>query len=274
MSIQGHRIRVAQLEIYAEEQGEGSPALVFIHYWGGSRRTWSAVIARLSDRFRCIAMDLRGWGRSDRHAEDYSLFAQADDVEGVIKALNLKDFVLVGHSMGGKIAQILAGRRPAGLRAVVLVAPAPPTPLLVPDAQKRSMLASYTTPEGIGEALGRKVINHRPLTIEQRLLVTEDSLGGTEAAKTSWISQGMVLDITKQTASITVPICVIVGSADQVEKEAALREALLPLVPHAKFKVIEEVGHLSPLEGPDEVAEAISDFLVDQQRSDNEKGRM
>ena len=260
MSGRGHSIRVGQLEIYAEEQGEGAPALVFIHYWGGSRRTWSEVIARLSKRFRCVAMDLRGWGKSDRHADDYSLFAQADDVEGVIEALRMKEFVVVGHSMGGKIAQVLAGRRPDGLRAVVLVAPAPPTPLHAPDAQKRSMLASYTTPEGIADAL--KVINHRPLTIAQRLQVTEDSVGGAEAAKVAWVSQGMALDISKQTASITAPVCVIVGSADQVEKEAALREALLPLVPHARFETVEGVGHLSPLEAPDEVAGAISDFLA------------
>jgi pimeloyl-ACP methyl ester carboxylesterase len=260
MSIQAHNIRVGQLEIYAEEEGEGSPALVLIHYWGGSRRTWSQVIAPLSKRFRCIAVDLRGWGESDRHADDYSLFAQADDVEGVIAALNVKDFVLVGHSMGGKIAQILAGRRPDHLRAVVLVAPAPPTPLHAPDAQKRSMLESYTTPEGLGEAL--KIISHRPLTIAQRLQVTEDSLGGAEAAKLAWVSQGMALDISKQTASIAVPVCVVVGSADQVEKEAALREALLPLVPHAKFETIDGVGHLSPLEGPAELAQAISDFVT------------
>jgi pimeloyl-ACP methyl ester carboxylesterase len=265
MSSKGHSIRVANLQIYAEEAGEGSPALVLLHYWGGSRRTWSEVIARLSSRFRCIAVDLRGWGRSDRQTEDYSLFAQADDVAGVIESLKVKDFVLVGHSMGGKIAQILAGRRPAGLRAVVLVAPAPPTPLRVPDAQKQAMLASYTTPEGIGDAL--KVISHRPLTISQRLQVTEDSLGGAEPAKVAWVSEGMVLDVSKQTASINVPVCVIAGSADQVEKEAALREAILPLVPRAKFKTIEGVGHLSPLEGPDEVAQQISDFLADVARS-------
>ena len=260
MTSRGHSIRVGQLEIYAEEEGEGAPALVFIHYWGGSRRTWSEVIARLSNRFRCVAMDLRGWGKSDRHAEDYSLFAQADDVEGVIAALNVKDFVLVGHSMGGKIAQILAGRRPDGLRAVVLVAPAPPTPLLAPDERKRYMLDSYATPEGIEDAL--KVINHRPLTSAQRVQVTEDSVGGAEAAKVAWVSQGMVLDISEQAAAITVPVCVIVGSEDQAENEAALREAILPLVPRAQFETIEGVGHLSPLEGPDEVAEAISDFLA------------
>src|SRR5271156_4877649 len=178
MSVQGHNIRVGKVEIYAEEQGMGGPTLVFLHYWGGSRRTWSEVIGRLSDRFRCVAVDLRGWGKSDHHAEDYSLSSQADDVEGVINALNLKDFILVGHSMGGKIAQILADRRPDGLRAVVLVAPAPPTPLLAPNERKRYMLDSYTTPEGIEDAL--KVINHRPLTSAQRAQVTEDSVGGAE----------------------------------------------------------------------------------------------
>jgi pimeloyl-ACP methyl ester carboxylesterase len=261
MTTRGHKIRIGQVEIYAEEMGEGSPALLFLHYWGGSRRTWSGVMERLSDRFRCIAIDLRGWGKSDHRAKDYSLIAQADDVEAVIEELNLMDFVLVGHSMGGKIAQILAARRPVGLQAVVLVAPAPPTPLRVPDAQKESMLKSYSTLEGIGDAL--KVINHRPLTIAQRLQVTEDSLGGAEAAKVAWVAQGMGLDISEQAAAITVPVCVIVGSEDQVEKETALREALLPLVPHAKFEIIEGVGHLSPLEGSREVAEAISDFLVD-----------
>jgi pimeloyl-ACP methyl ester carboxylesterase/predicted SnoaL-like aldol condensation-catalyzing enzyme len=266
----GHKLRVGQVEIYAEEKGEGGPALVFLHYWGGSRRTWSQVIEPLSKRFRCIAIDLRGWGKSDHHAKNYNLLSQADDVEGVIEELNLMDFVLVGHSMGGKIAQVLAGRRLNGLRGVVLVAPAPPTPLHVPDTQKQTMLASYTMPEGIADAL--KVISHRPLTLAQRLQVTEDSLGGAEGAKTTWVSQSMPLDISKQTASINVPVCVIVGSADQIEKEDALREAILPLVPTARFKTIEGVGHLTPLEGPNEVVNAISDFLAEEKLSGNGKG--
>jgi pimeloyl-ACP methyl ester carboxylesterase len=265
-----HKFRVGQSEIYAEEKGKGDLSLVFLHYWGGSRRTWSEVIAPLSERFRCIAVDLRGWGKSDHHADDYSLFAQANDVEGLIEELNLTDFMLVGHSMGGKIAQILAGRQLHGLRGVVLVAPAPPTPLHPPDSQKQAMMESYTTPEGIVDAL--KIVSVRPLTLPQRLQVTEDSLGGALGAKESWVSQGMALDISKEAASIRVPMCVVVGSADPIEKEAALREAILPLVPTARFKTIEGVGHLTPLEGPDEVVNAISDFLAEEKLSDNGKG--
>jgi pimeloyl-ACP methyl ester carboxylesterase len=215
-------------------------------------------------------VDLRGWGKSDHHADDYSIFAQANDVEGLVEELNLTDFVLIGHSMGGKIAQILAGRQLHGLRGVVLVAPAPPTPLRPPDAQKQAMMESYTTPEGIVDAL--KIVSVRPLTLTQRLQVTEDSLGGALAAKESWVSQGMALDISKEAASIRLPMCVIVGSADPIEKEDALREAILPLVPTARFKTIEGVGHLTPLEGPNEVVNAISDFLAEEKLSDNGKG--
>jgi pimeloyl-ACP methyl ester carboxylesterase len=245
MSTQIHRIRVGQSEVYAEEQGEGTPTLVFLHYWGGSRRTWSGVIAQLSNRYRCIAVDLRGWGKSDRHIDDYSLFAQAADVEGAIEALKLEDYVLVGHSMGGKIAQMLAARRPDGLRSVVLIAPAPPTPLNAPEEQKRTMINSYTTLEGIVEAL--KVVSHRPLALAQRLQVTEDSLGGALGAKITWVSQGMDLDISKQVASINVPMSVIAGSEDQVEKEAALRNAFLPLVPHASSRPLRGLDTFRPL---------------------------
>jgi len=68
--------------------------------------------------------------------------------------------------------------------------------------------------------------------------VTEDSLGGAEGAKVAWVSQGMDLDITNQAASINVPVCAIVGSEDKVEKEAALREAFLPILPRTKLEII------------------------------------
>ena len=76
------------------EGGTGEPALVFLHYWGGS-----------------VATDGR-----------YALADMADDVESVVRTLDLRRYVLVGHSMGGKVAQIVAKRQPPGLAGLVLVA--------------------------------------------------------------------------------------------------------------------------------------------------------
>lgn len=260
MSARVLTVRHGDLDLYVEDRGEGAPALIFLHYWGGSGRTWRQVIDALADRFRCIAVDLRGWGHSNRHAQDYSLFTQASDVERVIQVLDLKDFVLVGHSMGGKIAQILASRHPPGLRAVVMVAPAPPTPILIPEEQKRAMLDSYASPEGVQVAL--QVLTHRQLTEDQTRQVTEDTVAGADGAKLAWVHDGMALDVSNQAAAIRVPVSVIVGSADQVERESVLRQTLLAVVPQARFEVLEDVGHLSPLEAPSSVAEAISDFLA------------
>jgi pimeloyl-ACP methyl ester carboxylesterase len=261
MSATGRRILRDDLNLYVEDQGDGAPALVFLHDWGGSGRTWTQVIDALADRFRCITVDLRGWGRSDRHAEDYSLFTQASDTEWVIAALDLKDFVLVGHSMGGKIAQIVAARHPPGLRSLVLVAPAPPTPFLISDDHKRMMLESYASPDGVQRAL--QILTFRPITDEQSRQLTEDTVGGAQGAKQAWVSQGMALDISDMAAAISCPVGVIVGSADRVQTEAELRGTLLPLMPQARFEILEGVGHLSPLETPVSVAEAISDFLAD-----------
>ncbi len=260
MSTQGRLIRHDNLDLYVEERGDGAPTLVFLHYWGGSGRTWTQVIDALADRFRCVAIDLRGWGRSGRDAEDYSLFAQAGDVEEIIAALDLKDVVLVGHSMGGKIAQILAAQSLPVVRGVVLVAPAPPTPIYLPEDQKRTMLESYASPEGVQGAL--QILTNRPLMEEQRRQVIEDTIGGAQGAKLAWISEGMTLDISDLAKAISAPVYVVMGSADQVEREADLRETLMPLLRDARFEILEGVGHLSPLEAPRSVAEAISDFLA------------
>lgn len=114
--------------LHVEEEGTGAPALVFLHYWGGSARTWTAVMDRLASINRCVAIDQRGWGRSEAPASDYAIRDLADDALAVIAALELDDYLLVGHSMGGKVAQVVAGDRPAGLRGVVLIAPAPAAP--------------------------------------------------------------------------------------------------------------------------------------------------
>ncbi len=91
------------LAIHVEEQGEGDLSLVFLHYWGGSSRTWKHVTAGLAPDFHTIAIDHRGWGESDAPASGYALADLAADAEGVVKALDLKRYILVGQSMGGKV---------------------------------------------------------------------------------------------------------------------------------------------------------------------------
>jgi len=254
-------VSVNGLNLHVAQKGDGQVAIVFLHYWGGSSRTWGPVTDRLSEHYRCVAVDLRGWGRSDRTASDFSLAAQASDVDAVIAELGLTDFVLVGHSMGGKIAQIVASRHPSGLRALVLVAPAPPTPVLIQDVEKEMRLAGYRSEEGVGMVLG--ILAKRPLSEAHHLQVVEDTLGGQEEAKQAWVGQNMAVDISSAASAIEVPVHVIVGDRDKVETEEVLRREIPRFIRNVRFHVLDDVGHLAPLEAPEEIASIIADASRD-----------
>ena len=124
---------VADISLYVEQTGIGAPSLVFMHYWGGTHRTWNKVVAELAGSHHTVTYDMRGWGQSGARENDYSVVALADEAQMLIEQLALNTYVLVGHSMGGKVAQLLASRRPAGLVGLVLVAPAAPTPTHFPE---------------------------------------------------------------------------------------------------------------------------------------------
>jgi pimeloyl-ACP methyl ester carboxylesterase len=210
----------------------------------------------LSERHRCVAPDLRGWGESDKNATDYDLHLQANDVAAIIQLLGLSQYILVGQSMGGKIAQILGSRRPIGLKGLVLVAPAPPTPMGAPQEQRDRMLKSYQSAEGVKIALSH--LTARELSPELQNQVIEDSVGGALEAKRAWTQAGMILDISELVGKINVPTTVIVGDADRVETEAVLRRELASRIAGTEFIILPGVGHLSPLEAPSELTAAIT----------------
>ncbi|MFI9244879.1 alpha/beta fold hydrolase [Streptomyces sp. NPDC053086] len=241
-------------------EGDG-PTLVFLHYWGGSHRTWRWVIERLSPAQSFVSYDHRGWGESTEVPGPYGIEQLADDAERVIGELGQGDHVLVGHSMGGKVAQVLAARRPAGLRGVVLVAPAPPAPVGVTAEYQEGLAHAYDNDETIDHSIDL-VLTHGELSAEARRQVHEDSSRAGEAARTAWPRQALVEDFTDRVTTIDVPVLVLAGSEDKVDPPPILREHLLPLISTASLTELEGSGHLSPLEVPDQVASHISAFLA------------
>jgi pimeloyl-ACP methyl ester carboxylesterase len=247
------------LAINVEEQGEGDLSLVFLHYWGGSSRTWKHVTAKLAPIFRTIAIDHRGWGESDAPAGGYGLADLAADSEGVINALNLQRYVLVGHSMGGKVAQLLASRRPAGLAGLVLVAPSPPQPMVMPAQVRDAMAGSYATRDTV-EATIDNVLTAKALAAEDREQVITDSLRGAPPAKLAWPKATSLEDITPHVSAIDVPTIVIVGELDRVDSPNLLEAELLSRIPQAVMHVLPGTGHLSMLESPDALSPLIKQF--------------
>jgi pimeloyl-ACP methyl ester carboxylesterase len=247
------------LTLNVEERGQGDLTLVFLHYWGGSSRTWKHVTAKLASRFHTIAIDHRGWGQSDAPADGYALANLAADAEGVIQALNLKRYVLIGHSMGGKVAQLMASRQPEGLAGLVLVAPSPPSPMSMPTEAREMMAGAYASRETV-EATIDNVLTAKQLTTEDREQVINDSLRGAPAAKVAWPRAASIEDITANVGLIDVPTIVIAGELDRIDTPETLKRELLSRVLQATLHVVPGTGHLAMLESPEDVTRLIDSF--------------
>jgi len=255
------KIASNDVQIHVADQGSGNPALVFLHYWGGSSRTWDDVIGALPAPYRTIAPDHRGWGDSDAPAEGYALADFADDAQRVIAALGVEQFVLIGHSMGGKIAQLLASRRPQGMQGLVLVAPSPPVPLVLPPEIQAAMEGAYLTRESIGMAIDH-MLSGKPLSAKHREQVIEDSLRGAPQARDAWPKSTSKEDITREVAAINVPTLVIAGELDRVDSIDTLNFEVLPRIAQASMEILPGTGHLSPLEAPEAIAKLIHEFVL------------
>lgn len=254
-------IRSNGTQIHVAQRGSGELALVFLHYYGGSSRTWDGVANELADRYRIVAIDHRGWGHSEAPADGYRIADLAADAEGVIDELGLQRYVLVGHSMGGKVAQLIASRRPGGLEGLVLVAPSPPSPMHLSDEQRATLTGAYHSRESV-ELVIDHVLTAKSLDAACRERVIEDSLRAAPQAKAAWPNIAMREDITAAVASIDAPTVVISGELDQVDRVATLQAELMPRIPHARMHILPGIGHLSPLEAPAEVAQLIARFVT------------
>jgi pimeloyl-ACP methyl ester carboxylesterase len=242
-------------------QAGDQPALVFLHYWGGSHRTFDPVIGRLSSRSAVVSYDQRGWGAARALPGPYGIDQLADDVLAVVGQLGLGRYVLAGHSMGGKVAQLAASRRPDGLAGLVLIAPAPPRPAI--DATAAEALShAYDSRATVDGAL-QHVLTHQALPADLREQVLADSLAAGDEARLTWPQHEITRDITAAARQIDVPVLVVAGRQDQVEPPATLEANLLPVVPRARVTVIEGTGHLSPLEAPGQLARLLDQFAAD-----------
>jgi pimeloyl-ACP methyl ester carboxylesterase len=227
--------QIQGLSIHAEVHGTAEPALVFLHYWGGTSRTWRRVTAELEGQFKTVAYDARGWGKSDKTLAGYKLADLADEALSLVKALGIKQYVLVGHSMGGKVAQLAASRRPEGLSGLVLVAPAQPTPRRNPEEMRQGQLHAYDNRENVLKVIGSGLLTAHPPSPEILDKIVEDSLSGSRGATMAYPLESILEDISSEVAKINVPTVLLAGELDQVDSIERHKTEVLAYIPNAEF---------------------------------------
>src|SRR5262245_31563711 len=111
--------------IYTEEEGPANgPVAILIHGWSSSSFTWAPVLPSLSRRYRCIAVDLPGFGQSPAPQNPPTITGYADLIAGLIDQVSERPVLLLGHSMGGQICATLALHYPMLVERMVLLNPA------------------------------------------------------------------------------------------------------------------------------------------------------
>jgi len=183
----------------------------------------------------------------------------ADDASSLIQALGLTKYVLVGHSMGGKVAQLLASRNPIGLVGLILVAPATPTPTHFPEEALQQQLHAYDNRETVVQTIGfLSAKTPSPEILEQ---LVEDSLSGSPAATIAWPTSGIVEDISSEVYKISIPTLVLAGERDNLDSVEQHRREVLPRITGARLEIIARSGHLIPIDEAEQLAVAIRQFV-------------
>lgn len=260
------------LTLPTDNTDQDIPSLLFLHIWGGSSKSFKPVIEILSPFYPTIGISLRGWGASTgpNEATAYKVTDFASDVESVIKQMELKSVVLVGHSMGGKISMAISGRHlvPEGvLKGLALVGPAPPGPVYLPDpSMKDAQIHAFDNMENAEKTIRTVLSAPGNLTDEVVKAVAEDMVRGNKWAKYAWPAYGMEDDITNLFERINIPVIVLAGGKDILEPVERMRTVIRDKINamqngKASLVVVEGSGHLLPVEKPKEVANAINRFI-------------
>ncbi|NIJ54572.1 alpha/beta fold hydrolase [Dyadobacter arcticus] len=236
-----------------------NPVLVFLHFFGGSSRTWSAVMEGLSDQFYCVAPDLPGWGDSAAPSGQISVKASVDLVMQLLKSLDLDHFTLVGHSMGGKIAYFIAAHQPQSVQNLILIAPSPPTPEPMSEEDRINLSKAFANRPAVEKLMEKTTFKTiSPLLKEA---VIHDHLQATYNAWNSWIEIGSREDISNLRVDAMLSALIVSGEKDSNFSSGFLKQEFTKYFPSALFHEVPETGHLLPLESPSELVAIVRGFI-------------
>ncbi|MGH7658446.1 MAG: alpha/beta fold hydrolase [Gemmatimonadales bacterium] len=243
---------------YRARGNPGGQPVILLHGYSDSGYSWSRVLPLLPDEFRVFAPDLRGHGTTSR-ANDYSMTAMAGDVLAFMDALDVERATIVGHSMGGLVAQQVAATSPDRVSALVLVATA--TTLLsypgIKELEAAVMgLTDPVDPEFIREFQESTVFHPVPVGFM-------DSAIGESARLSAETWQGVFRGMAgTPPARIPrgIPTLIFWGNRDPFFP-AAEQQILQEMIPGSLFKTYPETGHAVHWERPAEFAGDVVMFL-------------
>ncbi len=244
---------------YQYSEGEGIP-LVFIHGWAGDHTRWKNQIEFFSNHFPVLIYDLEGHGKSDP-AENYSMTHHAMTLSHLLERLGLSQIYLVGHSMGGMVAQQFAIDFPDRIQKLVLIST---TSKIITSFRKRLAVLFMRFLLRISFDKFFKVLlsyTQRPETSEEELnaLVDYASKVPHKIIRRSF-AQMTAFKASKNISTFEKPVLMLVGEKDPIISGLMARD-LQENMPKSSLKIIESGYHELMVDNPDIINSCILDFI-------------
>lgn len=244
------------------EAGDGPP-VIFLHGLGGSRLSWEPQLRGLRQKFRCIAWDMPGYGRS-APLSPLTYESIADRLVDLLDVLDIESADIVGLSFGGMHGLHTALRHPHRIGRMVL---ADSSPAFGMDGTTRhdwtrarlDAIDRGETPASIAAAVIDS-ITAQPLAGLVRDEVLEGFAEIPSAGFRAAVECLPTNDVRDQLAQIAHRCCVVVGELDE-ETPVSYAQVLADGLPHAEMHVIDGVGHLTPSEAPERFNDIVATFL-------------
>lgn len=251
--------------------GAGTQPMLFAHGFGCDQNMWRLVTPAFEDRYRIVLFDYVGSGKSDFSAYDRSRYATldgyADDVLEICEALDLRDTILVGHSVSSMIGLLAANRAPERFSRIVMVGP---SPHYIDDGDYVGGFSREDI-EGLLDLMDKNYIGwanflapvimkngERPelsRELETSFCSTDPDIARRFAEATFFA------DNRSDLKHSTIPSLILQCSEDAIAP-LAVGHYLAGNLPHSTLRVMKATGHCPHLSHPDETIEAIRDYLA------------
>ena len=249
---------------YIEKGPVDGVAIIFLHGIGADAHSWDFQLDSFSHKYRAIAWDMPGYGGSPI-IEPMTFTALSDALIGLMDHLQIAQAHVVGHSMGGMVAQQAIATAPDRFKSLILSATSPAFGKADGDFQKQFIAARLQplddglTMADLAKKQVPKLLGDDPDPRGSEILLTAMSKLSTETFRAAMHCL-VTFDRRDNLGLITAPTLVIAGEKD-TNAPAPMMAKMASKIPGSEYVCIQGAGHLSNLERPEEFDEIVKNFI-------------